>query len=216
MIRRHAPPLPERRGASHAASQTSIRVGKVRTPSRNDGTGGSWSGDGRARTGDPLLAKQVLSQLSYVPGKPGTRPSRCGRRGPFWIRTRDLTVISRALSPAELKARWCPTAQQDAREQGRRTTGRRVFGARSAEPRPLKRGETCPHRTMSTSVPVATRGAGRWCADSHCPLACLLCAAANHRQTRTPLHPTTSSPTAPLEGAADYSSRFFEARCCAT
>ena len=24
-------------------------------------------GDGRARTGDPLLAKQVLSQLSYVP-----------------------------------------------------------------------------------------------------------------------------------------------------
>ena len=25
-------------------------------------------------------------------------------RGPFWIRTRDLTVISRALSPAELKA----------------------------------------------------------------------------------------------------------------
>jgi hypothetical protein len=25
------------------------------------------SGDGRARTGDPLLAKQVLSQLSYAP-----------------------------------------------------------------------------------------------------------------------------------------------------
>ena len=25
-------------------------------------------GDGRARTGDPLLAKQVLSQLSYIPG----------------------------------------------------------------------------------------------------------------------------------------------------
>jgi hypothetical protein len=24
-------------------------------------------GDGRARTGDPLLAKQVLSQLSYIP-----------------------------------------------------------------------------------------------------------------------------------------------------
>ena len=54
-------------------------------------------GDGRARTGDPLLAKQVLSQLSYIPEGPGG--------GPFWIRTRDLTVISRALSPAELKAR---------------------------------------------------------------------------------------------------------------
>ena len=33
------------------------------------GDGGEWSksGDGRARTGDPLLAKQVLSQLSYAP-----------------------------------------------------------------------------------------------------------------------------------------------------
>ena len=29
------------------------------------------SGDGRARTGDPLLAKQVLSQLSYAPEKRG-------------------------------------------------------------------------------------------------------------------------------------------------
>ena len=28
---------------------------------------GQKSGDGRARTGDPLLAKQVLSQLSYTP-----------------------------------------------------------------------------------------------------------------------------------------------------
>ena len=25
-------------------------------------------GDGQARTADPLLAKQVLSQLSYIPG----------------------------------------------------------------------------------------------------------------------------------------------------
>ena len=28
-----------------------------------------FSGDDRARTGDPLLAKQVLSQLSYIPFK---------------------------------------------------------------------------------------------------------------------------------------------------
>ena len=26
-------------------------------------------GDDRIRTGDPLLAKQVLSQLSYIPGQ---------------------------------------------------------------------------------------------------------------------------------------------------
>src|SRR5258708_5816595 len=30
--------------------------------------GGSLGGDGQARTADPLLAKQVLSQLSYIPG----------------------------------------------------------------------------------------------------------------------------------------------------
>jgi hypothetical protein len=27
----------------------------------------NWYGDDRDRTGDPLLAKQVLSQLSYAP-----------------------------------------------------------------------------------------------------------------------------------------------------
>ena len=39
-------------------------------------------GDSRIRTGDPLLAKQVLYQLSYTPGylfgykkKPGWRPA---------------------------------------------------------------------------------------------------------------------------------------------
>ena len=35
-------------------------------------------GDDRSRTGDPLLAKQVLSQLSYIPalmvGLPGIEP----------------------------------------------------------------------------------------------------------------------------------------------
>jgi hypothetical protein len=66
---------------------------------------GHKSGDGRARTGDPLLAKQVLSQLSYAPMISVGTAVRCGGRGPFWIRTRDLTVISRALSPTELKAR---------------------------------------------------------------------------------------------------------------
>jgi hypothetical protein len=36
---------------------------------------GQKSGDGRARTGDPLLAKQVLSQLSYAPVISLGRPS---------------------------------------------------------------------------------------------------------------------------------------------
>ncbi len=45
-------------------------------------------GGNRTRTGDPLLAKQVLYQLSYTPDKGG---------GPKWTRTTDLTIISRAL-----------------------------------------------------------------------------------------------------------------------
>ena len=50
----------------------------------------SPGGADRARTGDLLVANQALSQLSYSPGR-----SRSG--GPKWIRTTDLTVISRAL-----------------------------------------------------------------------------------------------------------------------
>ena|SRR5579859_4906789 len=54
-------------------------------------------GDGRDRTGDPLLAKQVLSQLSYIPP-----PSSAGRPtpkngGPNWSRTSHLTLIRGAL-----------------------------------------------------------------------------------------------------------------------
>ena len=47
-------------------------------------------GDNRDRTDDPLLAKQVLSQLSYTPIS-----EKSG--GPKWTRTTDLTIISRAL-----------------------------------------------------------------------------------------------------------------------
>ena len=39
-----------------------------------------FRGDSRIRTGDPLLAKQVLYQLSYTPeGVPGTPVKACGR-----------------------------------------------------------------------------------------------------------------------------------------
>ena len=51
-------------------------------------------GDNRARTDDPLLAKQVLSQLSYTP-KYSLADLKSG--GPKWTRTTDLTIISRAL-----------------------------------------------------------------------------------------------------------------------
>jgi hypothetical protein len=53
-------------------------------------------GADRVRTGDLRLARAALSQLSYSP--PGGRVfgSREGG-GPKWIRTTDLTVISRAL-----------------------------------------------------------------------------------------------------------------------
>ena len=49
-------------------------------------------GDKRDRTVDPLLAKQVLSQLSYTPTS-----SHIKGGGPKWTRTTDLTIISRAL-----------------------------------------------------------------------------------------------------------------------
>ena len=76
----------------------------------------SHSGDGEIRTLDPLLARQVLSQLSYTPTDAGhplsrlplfvfsifiyiqlrrsTMPSGNGLK---WTRTTDLTLIRRAL-----------------------------------------------------------------------------------------------------------------------
>ena len=50
-------------------------------------------GDKRDRTADPLLARQVLSQLSYTP----ISPVYFFSGGPKWTRTTDLTIISRAL-----------------------------------------------------------------------------------------------------------------------
>jgi hypothetical protein len=58
-------------------------------------------GDDRDRTGGLRLAKAALSQLSYIPLIVG--PLRAQHAihvifgGPFWDRTRDLTLIKRAL-----------------------------------------------------------------------------------------------------------------------
>ena len=50
----------------------------------------SANGDGEIRTLDPLLARQVLSQLSYTPILDYSN-------GLKWTRTTDLTLIRRAL-----------------------------------------------------------------------------------------------------------------------
>ena len=51
------------------------------------------SGDGEIRTRDPLLARQVLSQLSYTP----VWNYSLSANGLKWTRTIDLTLIRRAL-----------------------------------------------------------------------------------------------------------------------
>ena len=53
--------------------------------------GGGGGGDEETRTPDPLLAKEVLYQLSYVPSAPA------GDGGRFWTRTRDLCLIRAVL-----------------------------------------------------------------------------------------------------------------------
>ena len=66
----------------------------------------SVSGDGEIRTLDPLLARQVLSQLSYTPTDAGLPSFEAiplffcrliKASGLKWTRTTDLTLIRRAL-----------------------------------------------------------------------------------------------------------------------
>ena len=52
------------------------------------------NGDGEIRTLDPLLARQVLSQLSYTPIWVSYDSHMNGLK---WTRTIDLTLIRRAL-----------------------------------------------------------------------------------------------------------------------
>ena len=53
-----------------------------------------FRGDNEIRTRDPLLARQVLSQLSYTPRYYSDCLSANGLK---WTRTIDLTLIRRAL-----------------------------------------------------------------------------------------------------------------------
>lgn len=52
-------------------------------------------GDEETRTPDPLLAKEMLFRLSYVPLPPAI--IRTVRGGRFWTRTRDLCLIRAVL-----------------------------------------------------------------------------------------------------------------------
>ena len=60
-------------------------------------------------------------------------------------------------------------------ERGRRTTGRQGVDVRTCSVEPLtpEAWRDLSASDDETSVPVATNGAGK-CADSHCPLVCLL------------------------------------------
>src|ERR1017187_1654552 len=80
-----------------------------------------------------------------------------------------------------------------AREQGRRTTGRQGTDVRA------RRRALTPEawRDLSASDDENSVPMPRWrrqcCADSHCPLVCLLSVPASRQQTHTPLHPGTSA-----------------------
>ena len=56
---------------------------------------GRGGGDEETRTPDPLLAKEMLSQLSYVPLP--TIADEAVDGGRFWTRTRDLCLIRAVL-----------------------------------------------------------------------------------------------------------------------
>ena len=99
-----------------------VRSTKLEKTSLSFANGLSANGDGEIRTLDPLLARQVLSQLSYTPIGCGstllrqslfsfawfdlTKPNSYGPflffkslcpNGLKWTRTTDLTLIRRAL-----------------------------------------------------------------------------------------------------------------------
>ena len=65
-------------------ARTDARIAQSIGAASGTGVGGA----GRDRTDDPLLAKQVLSQLSYSPGING---------GSGWIRTIDHRLIKTVL-----------------------------------------------------------------------------------------------------------------------
>jgi hypothetical protein len=124
------------------------------------------------------------------------RSSRCGDgRGPFWIRTRDLTVISRALSPTELKARGAHQRSNCAgagtpHDRPPRQTIARDARIEALTPEAWRDLSALDDEDLGAGTTVAP---AICCADSHCPLVCLLLGRRTGIRTPTPLHPGTSS-----------------------
>ena len=77
-----------------AGPSSSKDQARCRTRAQPIGDAGEAGGAGRDRTDDPLLAKQVLSQLSYSPAF-GTVGLDFGGSG--WIRTIDPRLIKTVL-----------------------------------------------------------------------------------------------------------------------
>ncbi len=108
-MRRHA------RGSS-MASRRHILMGRFGVEKTMKGRGYRWWRWAGSNCRPPACKAGAL---------PAELHPRGTGRGPFWIRTRDLTVISRALSPTELKAP-AGRATQRARRAG---TASRAAGA---------------------------------------------------------------------------------------
>ena len=73
-----------------------IRLSRIDHPAASDTTAHAHGGGGRNRTDDPLLAKQVLYQLSYAPNLI-FQDRVPGHGGPGRTRTSDPTLIKRVL-----------------------------------------------------------------------------------------------------------------------
>src|SRR3954453_19498455 len=78
------------RGSSRGSTRGYSRSVVAASPRSDPPVGVAGGGDEETRTPDPLLAKEMLYQLSYVPLR-----RACGGR--FWTRTRDLCLIRAVL-----------------------------------------------------------------------------------------------------------------------
>ena len=79
-----------RRRGQRSAGRCALGSARDRGSTDDGAAPGRGGGDEETRTPDPLLAKEMLYQLSYVPA-----PEVGGGR--FWTRTRDLCLIRAVL-----------------------------------------------------------------------------------------------------------------------
>ena len=128
--------------AAHFSRRLAIRLSRFKTLKHRTGVFSiedskerTWRWPGSNRRPPACKAGALPAELHPRAART-PRWSRAGaERGPFWIRTRDLTVISRALLPTELKAHRARTAARGRledcaeRRTGPTATARRRRGA---------------------------------------------------------------------------------------